>query len=257
MHESDPNDQLARRALGNTACTQCHEQFAEPAVLTAHTHHAAGSAGSECYNCHMPHTSYGILKAIRSHEISSPRATDDLSSGRPNACNLCHVDKTLDWTATRLEEWYQQKKPAMPAGATNVSRAVQLALSGNAGQRVLVAWHLGWNAALEASGTNWVAPVLAQLLDDPYAAVRCVAERSLRSISKFVPADYDYTVDPKSRPRVRERIWESWQSDSSAGGMGEARLKALLLSPGDPAGQRQAFDYWLGFRDHTPIRLRE
>jgi hypothetical protein len=34
--------------------------------VTAHTHHASNSSGNECYNCHMPHTTYGVLSAIRS-----------------------------------------------------------------------------------------------------------------------------------------------------------------------------------------------
>ena len=51
-------------------CLQCHPALR--ADLTAHTKHRAGSAGSSCYNCHMPYTTYGLLRALRSHQISSP-----------------------------------------------------------------------------------------------------------------------------------------------------------------------------------------
>src|SRR5947208_5654909 len=67
------------------------------------SHHLAASSGSQCYDCHMPHTTYGVLKAIRSHQVGSPRVADELATGRPNACNLCHLDKPLAWTAHQLD----------------------------------------------------------------------------------------------------------------------------------------------------------
>src|SRR5439155_2654029 len=178
LHESDPDGQLARNRVDNRARTQCHERFREESQAIAHTHHLAASSGSECYNCHMPHTAYGVLKAIRSHQVSSPRVADQLATGRPNACNLCHLDKPLAWTANQLAGWYRHPIPSFAEDQTEVAEAVRLALAGDAGQRVLVAWHLGWEPAWQAGGKSWIPPVLAQLLDDPYAAVRCVAERS-------------------------------------------------------------------------------
>lgn len=257
MHESNPDDQLARNRTGNGACTQCHEPFREGDRLTAHTRHLAGSSGSDCYNCHMPHTSYGILKAIRSHQISSPRVTDDLSAGRPNACNLCHLDKPLGWTADYLEKWYGQQKPALAENAMNVSHAVRLALSGDAGQRVLAAWHFGWSPALEVSQTNWVAPVLGQLLDDPYAAVRFVAERSLQKNTAWVGGDYDYTLDPQQRQPARRRVWESWARGPEAATVPESRSPLLLVWPKNLRAQQEAFNQWLRMRDDRPVRLRE
>lgn len=78
MHKADTDsrsleewtdDQLHPGMRGNAACVDCHDasQYGEQ-----HTHHAPTSSGSNCYSCHMPFTSYGILKAIRSHHISSP-----------------------------------------------------------------------------------------------------------------------------------------------------------------------------------------
>ena len=31
---------------------------------------------SRCYNCHMPYTTYGLLKTIRSHTVSSPSVAE-------------------------------------------------------------------------------------------------------------------------------------------------------------------------------------
>ena len=51
----------------------------------------------------MPYTTYGLLKTIRSHtDQQSVGRRRRVETGRPNACNLCHLDKTLAWTvATR------------------------------------------------------------------------------------------------------------------------------------------------------------
>ena len=256
-HESEPDDLLAQKAKSNKACLDCHEKFREPQQLTAHSRHSAGSSGSECYNCHMPHTTYGVLKAIRSHEVSSPRVADDLATGRPNACNLCHLDKSLAWSADYLKEWYQQEKPALSENATNVSHAVWLALAGDAGQRALIGWHLGWKPALEVSGRDWIAPVLGQLLDDPYSAVRIVAERSLKSISKQTPGWYDYTIPPESRRSAREEVWKTWKASLKEGGIEKKRADAVLARPEDLEAQRTAYEQVLGWRNHRPVRLRE
>ncbi len=257
LHESDPEDQLARNRTGNSACTQCHKEFREEARLTAHSHHRPGSPGSECYNCHMPHTTYGVLKAIRSHQVSSPSVAGDLATGRPNACNLCHLDRSLSWASDNLAEWYRRPKPALPEDLPEIPRALHLALSGDAGQRSLIAWHLSWPSALQVSGTNWIAPVLGQLLDDPYAAVRLVAERSLRAISNLTPDGYDFVADPLSRQAAREAVWESWQRTLATM---EGRVltgRIPLINPENLASQRAAFDERLRLRNNQPIRLRE
>ncbi|MCA9689722.1 MAG: hypothetical protein KC636_08930, partial [Myxococcales bacterium] len=93
MHGGDPDDQLAPIARTGDVCLRCHEAYAAAPARAAHTHHAPGSSGDDCYSCHMPHTSYGLLKAIRSHEVSSPSVEESARFRRPNACNLCHLDR--------------------------------------------------------------------------------------------------------------------------------------------------------------------
>ena len=57
LHGTDPDEQLAADAHGDAACAPCHD--AVLAQGSAHTHHAATSEGSRCYNCHMPYTRSG------------------------------------------------------------------------------------------------------------------------------------------------------------------------------------------------------
>ena len=60
-------------------------------------------------------------------------------------------------------------------------------------QRATAAWHFGWEPAMQASGKNFQAPLLARSLDDPYAAVRYLAERSLRKFDGYEDFAYDFT----------------------------------------------------------------
>lgn len=224
MHESDPNDQLARGMESNAACTGCHQSIRVP----EHTRHAANSAGSLCYNCHMPHTTYGLMKAIRSHQIDSPSAAATVRTGRPNACNLCHLDKTLEWTATHLTKWYGIEPPPLSSEDKSHSAAALLALKGEAGQRALIAWHMGWAPAQAASGHQWFAPYLAQLLDDPYSTVRYIAGRSLKSLPEFAAFDFNYIAPSDQRRRAREdatKIWSAFGTLDRSGGQ-------VLVEPG-------------------------
>jgi len=182
---------------GNQACVQCHPALAvKPEV---HTRHAPGSSGSECYNCHMPYTTYGLLRALRSHQISSPSIASTIETGRPNACNACHLDKTLAWTAEFLEKWYGQPKVALSHDEETIAASLLQLLRGDAGQRALAAWSMRWPSAQKASGTGWMAAPLAMLLNDPYDAVRLIAEESLRSLPGFDAFRSDFLAPPPQR----------------------------------------------------------
>ncbi|MEJ7603442.1 MAG: ammonia-forming cytochrome c nitrite reductase subunit c552 [Kofleriaceae bacterium] len=84
------------RALA--ACTRCHDALAEPTAARSHAGHDAVS----CLDCHMPQVTMGIDRVVRSHRISSPGDARMLKAAAPNACNLCHLDRTLRWTVDEL-----------------------------------------------------------------------------------------------------------------------------------------------------------
>ena len=252
MHKSDPNDQLARGMRSNQACLQCHKEMAND--ITAHTRHAANSAGSNCYNCHMPHTSYGLLKAIRGHTIESPDVATTIETGRPNACNLCHLDKTLDWTAEHLAKRTGQPKAKVPPiHQTTAASAVWL-LNGDAGQRALAAWHMGWEPALLASGSGWQSPLLADTLTDPYSAVRYIAHKALVKQPGFLAYKYDFVADEAKRLAKQKEAMKIWQSEQ----------RITLPNPANPVllNEQRARDVdrvqdLIRTRDNRPMRLRE
>lgn len=171
MHEGDPRGQIAPARRGDAACTSCH------AATKEHSHHAPGTAGAACVSCHMPKTSYALLSAARSHRVESPSPAASLASGRPNACNLCHLDRSLAWTSATLRAWFGGAEASLDDARGDVPEGARLALAGDAGVRVLAADALGSADAPIAPGLR--AQLLRELRVDPYAAVRFVAERSL------------------------------------------------------------------------------
>src|SRR4051794_10697920 len=203
------DDQLGAGMNGNQACLQCHDAY-RGEKLTAHTKHSANSSGSSCYNCHMPYTTYGLLKAIRSHTISSPSVAETVTVGRPNACNLCHLDKTLAWTNQALRERYGIEEAPLNTDQQGVAASLLQLLRGDASQRAIVAAAMGWPPAQQASGTDWMAPHLAQLLDDPYDAVRYVGARSLRTLPGFGDFAYDLFAPAAERRQAQLRTMGIW-----------------------------------------------
>jgi predicted CXXCH cytochrome family protein len=97
-------------------CLTCHNPGStngphNVATIEQHTHHARGSAGSDCVACHMPKIEQTIADVnVRSHTFAfiTPTMTDDYKI--PNPCNDCHKDKSTAWSREALRGW------------TNVSR---------------------------------------------------------------------------------------------------------------------------------------
>ncbi|MEE2614320.1 MAG: cytochrome c3 family protein [Verrucomicrobiota bacterium] len=252
MHKSDPNDQLARGMRTNQACLQCHKEMGDN--ITAHTLHAANSAGSNCYNCHMPHTSYGLLKAIRSHTIETPNVATTLKTGRPNACNLCHLDKTLDWTAEHLAKRTNKPKTNVPnIHKTTAASAVWL-LNGDAGQRALAAWHMGWEPALLASGTGWQSPMLADSLNDPYSAVRYIANKALLKQPGFDSFKFDFVADEVERIEKQKKAMEIWLNSEKS--KNPVPSDTILLNDQGLRQNKRVQDL-ISTRNNRPMRLRE
>ncbi len=107
-HGSEHNALLRKPA--SELCLDCHGPTSpngpHAPTLEQHTHHKPGSAGSECIACHMPRIAQTLGDVnVRSHTFRfvTPAMTDSLKI--PNACNVCHTDKSTAWTADALKTW--------------------------------------------------------------------------------------------------------------------------------------------------------
>jgi hypothetical protein len=134
----------------------------------------------------MPAIVYGLVGVHRSHRIDSPSVPKRAEAGeRPNACVLCHVERSLGWVADRLREWSEKAGTEPERAPVPVEPEIaRLLLRGDPIERAIAANALGSDGA-DASGAA-VAPRLGLLLDslehDDYPAVRAIAWRSLRAL---------------------------------------------------------------------------
>jgi len=129
MHDSEPDDQLTRGREGDAACASCHD----PARYAGapHTHHAQGSPGSRCVECHMPKTAYALLKSIRSHRVDSPAATSLGGSDRPTRATCATwTDRSpgrasTSSSGTARRRLVKRSTPRHPPEPPGCSRATQ------------------------------------------------------------------------------------------------------------------------------------
>jgi predicted CXXCH cytochrome family protein len=108
VHGTD-NDALLWKPA-NVLCLDCHGPNSpngpHAPTIEQHTHHRVGSQGNECIACHMPKIQQTIADVnVRSHTFHfvGPATTDALKI--PNACNVCHADKSTAWTTAALQSW--------------------------------------------------------------------------------------------------------------------------------------------------------
>src|SRR5437763_928075 len=246
------NGQLKPKMDTDQACLQCHQTMT--AKITEHTHHASDSPGSRCYNCHMPRTTFGLLHAMRSHQVSSPSVNESVAYGRPNACNLCHLNQTLAWTAQNLHAWYNQPVPELSQDDRTIAAAVEWILKGDAGQRALIAWDMGWESAQKTAGRDWVYPDLIYGMTDSYAAVRFDAWKSLQTLPGFSDFSFTYTAADDSLREAATRAYEKWLRqvrDVNAVYRPETAIDA------DGRFQQDVFQRLRSARDEKPIFLAE
>lgn len=89
---------------GNALCIGCHEPARYDSL--SHTHHTAGTPGSQCIDCHMTSRLYMGTDRRHDHSFRIPRPDLTESIGTPNACNQCHYDETANWADLKIREWF-------------------------------------------------------------------------------------------------------------------------------------------------------
>jgi predicted CXXCH cytochrome family protein len=118
---TDCHNPHAARLLtnGNELCKGCH--FASTTqqgkkINTKrydsgdHHFHTQDSPGLQCVECHMPETKYMIVDPRRDHKFQIPRPDLSVKLNIPNPCNRCHRDKSSQWAADKIDEWYPLTK---------------------------------------------------------------------------------------------------------------------------------------------------
>ena len=186
-------------------CLRCHDNLKTPQARVDHTHHPLGSAGSRCMDCHMPRLNEGLQDVVRTHTITSPTERRMIESNEPNACNMCHTDKPVDWTLTHLQEWFGVEYNERKLKENYPHRDGPVATGWLKSEKSHVRL-IGADSLFRMQST-WALSNLVTALDDPYLINRQFARIGIEELFGVTLKDFGYqfymTPDERSLPIKR------------------------------------------------------
>ena len=136
---------------------------------------------------------YGVTSAHRTHDITIPRPEETVRFDKPNACNQCH----LDWSVNRAIVASQRLWP----NAFIDSKVGDKVFDEPEGQRALFAGDAvmrGLTAAAMMPANDVNAPLLLEAMQDRYPIVRYFAANALAAQHPGMPKP-DYLASPAKR----------------------------------------------------------
>jgi hypothetical protein len=113
---------------------------------------------------------------------------------------------------------------------------------------------MGWEPALLTSGTGWQSPILADSLNDPYSAVRYIANKSLLKQPDFGSFNFDFVADEVKRLEKQKKAMEIWTNSNKSNR--PIPSDAVLLDDQGLRQKKKAQDL-INSRNNRPMRLRE
>ena len=247
MHGDNPNFMLKTGMNTNEACFQCHEGYRDK--LEQHTRHGKASAGSQCQSCHMPKQVYSLMGSHLSHRIQIPDLKGSLNTGKPHACNLCHLDKSLGWTQKELAKWPNGKSHStgwLSPEESSIASSVLTLTQGDARSRAIVSAAFIQPSARLASGEDWFGVFLPRLMrPERYGAVRYLTHKALKSVYGEDQIAWDPLARPEKQAQQLQMLLRRFDAKpvsslrpylplTPEGLPDEAVLKKLLKTRKDP-----------------------
>lgn len=196
-HSADHDDGL---------CLKCHDHYREAKARREHTHHTPGSEGDRCMNCHMPRINEGLDVVVRTHTIFSPTKAAPLEKNGPNACNLCHLDRSINWTLGHLRDWYGKRYNEGEITRSYPNREDPV---GHLWLRhPFRATRLVAASAYGRQKTPAILPRLLDILDDPFLLNRQFGQLAVEEVcgQSLQPLGYHFTLAPEERAAVLPRV---------------------------------------------------
>ena len=212
MHGGDRRGMIAPRMRTEEACLPCHRDLAAD-----HSRHES----VDCYACHMPPITYGVLAVHPTHRITRPDPSRAWRYDMPEACTLCHTNRTAEWAARNWAAMWGEGVPAdLPAH--EVAENIRALLAGDAVQRAVAVMALAAERSYssDAAARLWAVPFFLVTMEDEYPAVRHFAARALRQViaraSKASPHLVSETAelphfDPLAPLEARRAMLERWR----------------------------------------------
>ena len=217
----------------NQACMPCHnDKVSSP---TGHTHHKADSPGNNCISCHMPMTEFARMHRS-DHSMLPPAPAATIAFKSPNACNLCHKDKSPRWADEWVRKWRKRDYQASVlhrAGLIDAARKrdwkklpEMLDYVTSKDRDEIFATSL--LRLVPASGDPRVVPVLLKAIKDPSPLMRSAAATALQNVptKESVQALVAATADDCRLVRVRAAASLAGYQDLSLQAADKRRVEA-------------------------------
>jgi tetratricopeptide (TPR) repeat protein len=185
-HTSSGRYKFKAEDKANQACMPCHKEKVDNP--TEHTKHKANSPGNKCISCHMPMTEFARMHRT-DHSMLPPTPAATIAFKSPNACNLCHKDKTSQWADETVRKWrkrdYQaavlQRAALIEAGRkrdwSKLPEMIDYVTSKDRDE--IFATSL--IRLVQSSGDPRVAPALLKAIKDPSPLIRAAAAQALQN----------------------------------------------------------------------------
>jgi predicted CXXCH cytochrome family protein len=158
----DPHS-ASLRAPGDGVCAQCHAP--DKYATAAHNHHGGVTPQLACPSCHMPARTYMVIDRRHDHSFRVPRPDLSLRFGTPNACNDCHQDKSAEWSAAKVEDWFGPQRQGY--------------------QTYAQAYHAAWSGQPDAEGQ--LAAIAAGRDNPAYVRASALGELSTHLSQATIP----------------------------------------------------------------------
>jgi tetratricopeptide (TPR) repeat protein len=186
-HSSSGRYKFKAEDKANNACLPCHKDKVDNS--TQHTFHKADSPGNKCISCHMPMTEFARMHRT-DHSMLPPTPASTIAFQSPNACNICHKDKTPQWADETVRKW---RKRDYQAAVLQRAALIDAARKRDWGRLPDMLAYIGskdrddiYAASLlrmiSASGDPRVVPVLFNTIKDPSPLVRAAAAEALQHV---------------------------------------------------------------------------
>ena len=250
------------RLPGNTMCMNCHIGVGTAPRIDppSHSHHAAGTRGDNCVDCHMPLTTYMQRHERRDHGFTIPDPLLTKTLNIPNACNRCHTDRTADWSLEYVNKWYGQKMDRFTRKRAQVIADVR-ADKTDAPQKLYSLLkeekHNYWRAVEIGLLKHWAddpqtTAACLSGLENTNALVRLQSVRSLQSVSVPSPAvqsALQRALKDSARAVRIEAAWALHASVDTNSDVGDELMTYLEQNLDQPTGQLQMGTFLLDRND--------
>jgi tetratricopeptide (TPR) repeat protein len=240
----------------------CHAGVVAKAA--EHIHHPTDKPGvpTKCVQCHMPTTSFARMQRS-DHSMLPPAPAATIKFGSPNACNLCHKDKSAAWADQKVRQWRKRdyQAPVLfraglvnATGKRNWQKLPEMLAYINSPERDEVFANSLIRLTMAAPNEG-VQPALLKAIQDPSPLVRAAAAEALavRPSPKSFQALVTAAGDSSRLVRVRAaaslaQYPEAWLKGADLEGVKQATdeyLASLTARPDQWSSHYNLGNYYL------------